>query len=104
MSSTLTLVAAWKHTRLPVVQLATITVEYLYARPEGGTAITPPDVRFPYDWAQGHVPVALHVPLGDLLGESDSLSMDSPYAAMCAAGTGALHFGQCPGARRAERR
>ena len=76
----------WRRARLPVETLRTVTPEELYAQIEGGEGPLPLDVRFGHEWRLGHVPDALHIELGQLQDEVDSLSRERSYATLCAAG------------------
>ena len=41
------------------------------------------DVREPYEWAEGHIPGAVHVPLGSLLSRAKELPRDRPLVMQC---------------------
>ena len=44
------------------------------------------DVREDDEWAAGHAPGAVHVPLGQLIARLDELPGDEPVAIVCRAG------------------
>ena len=53
------------------------------------------DVREDHEFRSGHVPGAVHVPVGQLKVRLAKLKRDKPYAVICASGnrsTGATHF------------
>ena len=50
--------------------------------PLGAAAIL--DVREPNEYASGHIPDALHVPLGELAGRVDELPNDRPVVCTAA--------------------
>jgi rhodanese-related sulfurtransferase len=45
------------------------------------------DVREDHEYRSGHVPGAIHVPLGSLSGRVAKLRKDRPYAVICASGS-----------------
>lgn len=45
------------------------------------------DVRSPGEYAQGHVPGSLNIPLGEVDKTSDKLDRDKPVIVCCASGT-----------------
>ena len=58
------------------------------ARAGGGTQIV--DVREPDEWAAGHIPGALHIPLGDLGRRMGELRADRPVITVCRSGRRSL--------------
>jgi rhodanese-related sulfurtransferase len=44
------------------------------------------DVREPDEWAAGHAPAAVHVPMNDVPGRSGELPTDRPIACICRSG------------------
>ncbi|NYI05370.1 rhodanese-like domain-containing protein [Allostreptomyces psammosilenae] len=44
------------------------------------------DVREPDEWAAGHAPGALHIPMGELVGRLDELPADGPLYVVCRVG------------------
>lgn len=53
------------------------------------------DVREPDEWAAGHLPGAIHIPLGDLSARARELDPARPVVAVCRSGNrsaSATHF------------
>ena len=44
------------------------------------------DVREPDEWAAGHVPDSLHIPMGELEARLDELPLDRQIVAVCRSG------------------
>jgi rhodanese-related sulfurtransferase len=44
------------------------------------------DVRDPWEFAMGHVPDAIHIPMQELPARLAELAHDKPYAVICASG------------------
>ena len=44
------------------------------------------DVREPYEWAAGHVPSALHIPLGELGSRAGEVPRDDTIYVICRSG------------------
>ena len=51
---------------------------------EGGALLL--DVREPEEWQAGHVPGALHIPMGEVTEARDRLPTDRPILAICRSG------------------
>lgn len=51
--------------------------------PDGVTLL---DVREPDEWAAGHAPEAVHIPMGDLAGRLDDLPADDEIYVVCRSG------------------
>ena len=49
------------------------------------------DVREPDEWAAGHAPQAVHVPLHDVPDHVDRLPRDAPIAVICHVGARSAH-------------
>jgi rhodanese-related sulfurtransferase len=65
-------------------QVPTVTVPELpESLPEGVTLL---DVREPDEWAAGHAPEALHIPMGDLASRLDDLPADNEVYVVCRSG------------------
>jgi len=45
------------------------------------------DVRAPHEWEAGHLPGAMHVPLGHLAERLDALPRDRPLVLQCQGGS-----------------
>ena len=52
------------------------------------------DVREDEEWAMGHVPGALHIPLYDLPERLSEVPQGKPVVVMCASGVRSLYGGQ----------
>lgn len=76
----------WQAEALPVSQLASTDIETLYKRWSRRERLTVLDVRRDDEWIAGHIPSALHVPLGDLALHYDVLPKDEPITVICQAG------------------
>ena len=65
-------------------QVPTVTVPDLPASlPEGVTLL---DVREPDEWAAGHAPEAVHIPMGDIAGRLGDLPEDNEVYVVCRSG------------------
>jgi len=61
-----------------------VTVPALPAElPEGVTLL---DVREPDEWAAGHAPQAVHIPMGELAGRLEDLPADDEVYVVCRSG------------------
>jgi rhodanese-related sulfurtransferase len=49
------------------------------------------DVREPEEWAEGHMPGAVHIPLGDLAKRANELPTDGKIVTVCKAGGRSLN-------------
>jgi len=80
-------IAAWQAAGLPLASLPHITVSDLHERLPQEPALQVLDVRRPAEYAAGHVPRAVNVPL-DRLAAGDDVPLDSsgPIAVVCAGG------------------
>lgn len=54
------------------------------ARQDAGALIV--DVREPYEWAEGHIPGALHIPLGSLAARARELNTARELVIVCHSG------------------
>lgn len=79
-------IESWKAAALPTSQLPSIDIETLYKRWSQREPLTIVDVRRPDEWNDGHIPDALHLPLGDIPLHLDLLPTDQPLAVMCRSG------------------
>lgn len=78
---------AWQDATLPVDRLHSISIEELRPLHQGG-AVTVVDVRQDPEFAAGHVPDAVHIPLGLLPARLGDVPADGRrVATMCASGT-----------------
>ena len=75
---------AWEDARLPVASSGLIdAAKARHWLLDGASAL---DVREPDEYAAGHIPDAVHVPLGQLAGRVDEVSRDRPIVAYCGHG------------------
>jgi hydroxyacylglutathione hydrolase len=77
---------AWLEGGLPVESNGRLTVDELAQRLAAGNAPLLLDVRQATEYADGHVPGALHLFAGDLQNRLADLPRDRPIVAMCASG------------------
>lgn len=66
--------------------LAQVTVEQVAPQVASGQ-VTVVDVRNPGEWAAGHVPGALHIPLAELADRLDDIPRDKPIVMQCQGGS-----------------
>ena len=69
----------------PLQQVPQITANDLQASLEHG-AVTLVDVRNANEWAEGHIPGAIHVPLGRLAERLAEVPRERPVVMQCAGG------------------
>lgn len=81
-------IQGWRAAGLQVVQgdIEDITPEGLHAMLSNGDRPAVVDVREPWEYAMGHVPGAISIPLGQLAGRLGELEPAKPVAAICASG------------------
>ena len=79
-------VAAWDAVGLPLGRLAQVDVAELKARLSESAAPLVLDVRRPSEYAAGHVPGAVSLPLDQLGRELDTMKISGPVAIVCASG------------------
>lgn len=79
-------VAAWDAAGRPLGRMGQIDVAELKARLGEDPALRVYDVRRPREYAAGHVPGAVSVPLDQLAREIDGRSPSGPVAIVCASG------------------
>lgn len=77
---------AWQAAALPTSELTTMELVTCYqhwSRRESGIIL---DVRRSDEWHAGHIPGALHMPLGDLATHLQDLPQDQPLFTLCQTG------------------
>jgi glyoxylase-like metal-dependent hydrolase (beta-lactamase superfamily II)/rhodanese-related sulfurtransferase len=80
-------IAAWQRAGLPLASLSHITVADLHERLAQEPTLQVLDVRRPAEYAAGHLPRAVNVPLDRLAaGEDVPLDSSGPIAVVCAGG------------------
>lgn len=62
--------------------------EAVRAHTQGSTQIV--DVREPDEWAEGHIPAAIHIPLNDLATRAGEVEQDKPVIVVCRSGRRSL--------------
>jgi rhodanese-related sulfurtransferase len=65
-------------------QVPTVNVPDLPAELPAGVTLL--DVREPDEWAAGHAPEAVHIPMGDLAARLDDLPADDEVYVVCRSG------------------
>jgi hydroxyacylglutathione hydrolase len=75
---------AWEQSGRPLEQVTELTVESAVTQIASGVAIV--DVRSTSEWMSGHIPGAVHVPLGTLRDRSSELPRDRPVIVYCQTG------------------
>jgi len=75
----------WRDANLPVETVQQISAWDLHTLLESGDAVVI-DVREPFEWHEGHVAGALHVPMFEAVRRAGELPADRPKAVVCAGG------------------
>lgn len=79
-------VTGWLLSGRPVDRLSLIAPRELAGEMDRG-GVTVLDVRTPAEWASGHLPGAVHLPLTDIIeGKTPDVPKDAPLATLCASG------------------
>ncbi len=76
-------VEGWRDAGLPVATIGEVSIDDLPRRAAEATVI---DVREPLEWATGHVPGALLIPLGNLRDSLATVARSREVIAICEAG------------------
>ncbi|MGH7356872.1 MAG: MBL fold metallo-hydrolase [Candidatus Rokuibacteriota bacterium] len=76
----------WKSEGLPVERVPQITVHDLSHWLEEHRDIVVVDVREPSEWAEGHIPGAVALPMSEAAARGRELPADRPKAVLCAGG------------------
>jgi hydroxyacylglutathione hydrolase len=75
----------WKMSGSPLETIPQVSVREVHDNPNSGTTII--DVRAPYEWAEGHIPGAIHIPLAELPARAGELAAaGNPVAVHCKGG------------------
>lgn len=75
----------WRESGSPLETISQVSVRDVHDNPNAGTTII--DVRAPYEWAEGHIPGAIHIPLAELPGKAAELAAaGNPVAVHCKGG------------------
>ena len=76
----------WRSEGLPMETVPQITVYDLAAWLEEGRDVVVVDVREPFEWREGHIDGALHIPMTEAVRRLNEIPPDRPKAVHCAAG------------------
>ncbi|HSE93763.1 MAG TPA: MBL fold metallo-hydrolase [Methylomirabilota bacterium] len=76
----------WRSEALPVASVPQITVYDLAEWIEERRDVVVVDVREPFEWREGHIDGALHLPMLEAVGRLAELPSDRPKAVLCAGG------------------
>jgi hydroxyacylglutathione hydrolase len=76
----------WRSQGLPVESVPQITVYDLAEWLDERRDVVVIDVREPFEWREGHIPGALHLPMLEAAGRRDECPADRPKAVLCAGG------------------
>lgn len=79
-------ISSWKAAALPTEQFELIDVEMLYKRWSQRSNLKVIDVRRDDEWKEGHIPGAIHLPIGDLPQHLDEVPRNQPVALICRTG------------------
>src|SRR5947208_2908139 len=75
----------WRDAALPVETVPQISAWDLHTLLESGEAVVV-DVREPFEWLEGHVQGAMHLPMFEAVARAAELPADRPKAVVCAGG------------------
>ena len=78
--------ASWKAAALPIASFPSMEIETLHRRWLHHEAMTVVDVRRSDEWRSGHIPDAVHLPLGELTQHLHRLPKERPLAIICQSG------------------
>jgi len=76
----------WKSQGLPVERVPQITVHDLATMKDERPDLVVIDVREPFEWDEGHIDGALHLPMSEALARKDIVPEARPKAVVCAGG------------------
>jgi hydroxyacylglutathione hydrolase len=76
----------WRSEGLPMETVPQITVYDLAEWLEEGRDVTVIDVREPFEWREGHIDRAVHLPMLEASGRAGELPRERPKAVLCAGG------------------
>lgn len=76
----------WKSQGLPLATVPQITVYDLAEWLDEKRDVVVIDVREPFEWRDGHIGGALHVPMLEAVGRREEIPADRPKAVLCAGG------------------
>jgi len=76
----------WRDAGLPVETVGQMTVHDLAAWHEQEQDVLVIDVREPFEWLEGHIPGAVHLPMFEAVQRAAELPAGRPKAVVCAGG------------------
>src|SRR6266508_2919114 len=76
----------WRSQDLPVARVPQVTVHELATMREERPELVVVDVREPFEWEDGHIEGALHLPMAEAVRRMAELPADRPKAVYCAGG------------------
>jgi glyoxylase-like metal-dependent hydrolase (beta-lactamase superfamily II)/rhodanese-related sulfurtransferase len=76
----------WRDAGLPVESVGQITVHDLSAWQEQGQDAVVVDVREPFEWLEGHISGAVHLPMFEAVRRAAELPAERPKVVVCAGG------------------
>ncbi|HKW94546.1 MAG TPA: rhodanese-like domain-containing protein, partial [Methylomirabilota bacterium] len=76
----------WKSQGLPVARVPQISVHDLATMKDERPDLLIIDVREPFEWDEGHIDGALHLPMSEALARKDLVPAERPKAVLCAGG------------------
>ena len=76
----------WRSHGLPVATVPQITVHDLATMREERPDLVVVDVREPFEWDEGHIEGAVHLPMGEAVRRMAELPAERPKAVVCAGG------------------
>ncbi len=78
--------AAVRASGIPVAELPNVTVRELDHRRAIDPSLMVLDVREPFEWEEGHVPGAIHIPMRQVVERTGELPRDRSIALICRGG------------------
>jgi hydroxyacylglutathione hydrolase len=78
--------AAVSEAGLPVTELPNVTAPELGRRLAADPSLLVLDVREPFEWNEGHIPGAVHIPMRQVAERAGELPRDRPIALVCRGG------------------
>jgi hydroxyacylglutathione hydrolase len=77
--------AAWRAAGLPVTQVSKMSASELHER-RSTLNVTLVDVRTRPEFDAGHIPGAIHIPAGEVIGRAGAIPRGLPVATICESG------------------
>jgi glyoxylase-like metal-dependent hydrolase (beta-lactamase superfamily II)/rhodanese-related sulfurtransferase len=76
----------WRSQGFPIAEVPQITVHELATLREEHPDLVVLDVREPFEWEEGHIEGAMHLPMGEAVRRKLEVPADRPKAVLCAGG------------------